>query len=210
MKKECEIVQDLLFGYYDEILKDASKKLVEKHLVECNECKDALKQIEKDVNPEEIKEINYLKKVKNKINRKTIFLIIALILLILVVIFNILVFINYNDKASEMTIILEDNITKEQLNYVEETIKSEFKDIQITYSSREDEFQKYKEKFDDRFLEGYDKNNNPFHAIYYIKTNINDIEQIEKLLQNIDYIKNISTHIADNPYLLFVEKFINK
>ena len=33
MKKECEIVQDLLFGYNDETLRKSSKELVEKHLV---------------------------------------------------------------------------------------------------------------------------------------------------------------------------------
>ena len=31
MKKECEIVQDLLFGYNDETLRKSSKELVEKH-----------------------------------------------------------------------------------------------------------------------------------------------------------------------------------
>ena len=31
MKKECEIVQDLLFGYQDGTLHKASEELVEKH-----------------------------------------------------------------------------------------------------------------------------------------------------------------------------------
>ena len=33
MKKECEIVQDLIFGYCDGTLNPASKELVEKHLI---------------------------------------------------------------------------------------------------------------------------------------------------------------------------------
>ena len=36
-KTECEIVQDLLLGYVDDVLNTESKKLVEKHLLECKE-----------------------------------------------------------------------------------------------------------------------------------------------------------------------------
>ena len=36
--KECEIVQDLLIGYADGTLNKDSKKLVEKHLKECDSC----------------------------------------------------------------------------------------------------------------------------------------------------------------------------
>ena len=32
MKKECDLVQDLLFSYNDGILSNTSKELVEKHL----------------------------------------------------------------------------------------------------------------------------------------------------------------------------------
>ena len=49
-KKECEIVQDLLVNYVDDVLNPESKKLVEEHLIECNECERKLKQIKEDVN----------------------------------------------------------------------------------------------------------------------------------------------------------------
>ena len=42
MNKECEIVQDLLFGYKDKILHNASKDLVEKHIEKCSDCKKIL------------------------------------------------------------------------------------------------------------------------------------------------------------------------
>lgn len=214
MKKECEIVQDLLFGYNDKILKNASKELVEKHLIECNECKEILKEIEKDTLPkEEGKEINYFKKVRKKLNRKTIILTISSILLILIIIFNILVFINYNNKASEMKIILKDNVTEEQLKDFEETIKSKIEDVEIEYSSKENELQKYKEKLGDkadRLLEGYDESNNPLKPVYYIESNINDIKQIEELIKDKDYINNIRTYTTINPYELFIVEFSNK
>lgn len=210
MKKECEIVQDLLFGYNDKTLQKASNELVEKHLKECEECQNALKEIEKDIQPkEDIEEINYLKKIKIKINRRNIFLTIALILLMLVTLLNVLVFVNYNDKASEMTIILKNNVTQEQLNDIEQIIKSKFKDVEINYSSKQDELRKYNEKFGN-IMYGYDESNNPFRSVYYIKAKANDIEKIEKLLQDIEYIKNIYTYTTANPYLLFIEKFVNK
>lgn len=214
MKKECEIVQDLLFGYNDKTLQNESKELVEKHLTECNECKEILRQIEKDTLPkEEEKEINYFKKVRNNLNRKTIILTIASILLILIIIFNVLVFINYNNKASEMKIILKDNVTEEQLKDFEETIKSKIEDVEIKYSSKENELQKYKDKLGDKadkFLAGYDENNNPLRPVYYIKADINDVKKIEELITNIDYIININTYTTINPYELFIVNFINK
>ena len=210
MKNECDIVQDLLFGYNDKTLRNTSKEFVENHLKKCNECKEVLKQIQNDTEPEEeIEEINYFKKVRSKINRKNIFLLIALVLLTLVVLFNILVFVNYNNKASEMKIILKDNVTQEQLNNIEKIIKSNFKDVEMKYSSKEKELQKYKEKFKN-FMTGYDENNNPCSDMYYIKANINDIEKIDKLLQNVDYIKKVGTYTTANPYLLFINKFVNK
>lgn len=210
MKNECEIVQDLLFGYNDKTLRNTSKEFVENHLKECNECKEILKQIQNDIeSEEEIEEINYFKKVRSKINRKNIFLIIALVLLAFVILFNILVFVNYNNKASEMKIVLKDNVTQEQLNDIEQIIKSNFKDVEINYSSKEDELQKYKEKFKN-FMTEYDENNNPFSDMYYIKANINDIEKIDKLLQNVDYIKKVGTYTTANPYLLFIDKFVNR
>lgn len=210
MKNECDIVRDLLFGYNDKTLQNTSKEFVENHLKECNECKEVLKQIQNDTEPEEeIEKINYFKKVRSKINRKNIFLLIALVLLTLVVLFNILVFVNYNNKASEMKIILKDNVTQEQLNNIEKIIKSNFKDVEMKYSSKEEELQKYKEKFKN-FMTGYDENNNPCSDMYYIKANINDIEKIDKLLQNVDYIKKVGTYTTANPYLLFINKFVNK
>lgn len=210
MKNECDIVQDLLFGYNDKTLRNTSKEFVENHLKECNECKEVLKQIQNDTEPEEeIEKINYFKKVRSKINRKNIFLLIALVLLTLVVLFNILVFVNYNNKASEMKIILKDNVTQEQLNNIEKIIKSNFKDVEIKYSAKEEELQKYKENFKS-FMTGYDENNNPCSDTYYIKANINDIEKIDKLLQNVDYIKKVGTYTTANPYLLFIDKFVNK
>ena len=68
--QECEIVQDLLIGYADDVLNPESKKLVEKHLAECEKCKKRLEEIQKDVDPDENcqqKQIDYFKKVKKNL-----------------------------------------------------------------------------------------------------------------------------------------------
>ncbi len=45
MKYTCEVIQDLLPLYKDEVCSDESKKIVEEHLKECNECSKLMKQL---------------------------------------------------------------------------------------------------------------------------------------------------------------------
>ncbi len=89
-KKECEIVQDLLLNYVDGLLNPESKKLVEKHLSECEECRESLKLIQEDTkgkdNREQI-ELDYLKKIRIKSRIKSVLITLAIILLIVAIIF---------------------------------------------------------------------------------------------------------------------------
>lgn len=88
-KTECEIVQDLLLGYADDVLNKESKKLVEKHLIECTECQEKLNDIKIDIENNENnqkKQIDYLKKVRRKNNIKAIFIAILVIIFILFII----------------------------------------------------------------------------------------------------------------------------
>lgn len=85
-KTECEIVQDLLLGYVDEVLNAESKKLVEKHLLQCSNCQKRLQEIKTDISENEKvqkKEIDYLKKIRIKARVKSIFFAILIIVLIL-------------------------------------------------------------------------------------------------------------------------------
>ena len=52
-KTECEIVQDLLLGYVDDTLNAESNRLVEKHLVECENCIERLKEMKEDIKQNE-------------------------------------------------------------------------------------------------------------------------------------------------------------
>lgn len=89
-KKECEIVQDLLINYNDDILNPKSKKLVEEHLAECKICQAKLKQIKEDIkdnyNKEKI-ELDYLRKIRIKTRIKSVLIAVGIILLIIIGIF---------------------------------------------------------------------------------------------------------------------------
>ena len=105
-KTECEIVQDLLLGYSDDVLNSESKKLVEKHLLECKECQSKLNEIQKDIENHENnqkKQIDYLKKIRRRNTIKTIVISVGIVFLIFFV-FYLRKFIIVNDfmnKAKE-------------------------------------------------------------------------------------------------------------
>lgn len=110
-KKECEIVQDLLLGYVDDVLNDESKKIVEKHLIECERCQKKLKEIKIDMNENEKvqqKEIDYLKKLRRKSKIKSIFIAIGIIVLFLLILY-LEKIIKVNDFMNKAKISLESN-----------------------------------------------------------------------------------------------------
>lgn len=87
--KECEIIQDLLFSYQDDVLSSSSKKLVETHLRQCENCQKKLMEIKEESKNEkkQEKEIDYLKKIRRKAKIKSIFGILGGILLVFLIIY---------------------------------------------------------------------------------------------------------------------------
>lgn len=74
-KTECEIVQDLLISYADDVLNQSSKKMVEMHLIECEKCRKKLQEIEGDLHKSEETQkaqIDYLKKLRRRSKLKAI------------------------------------------------------------------------------------------------------------------------------------------
>lgn len=73
MKITCNIIQDLLPSYADDICSEDTKALVDEHVAECEQCREKLEQMkntgiiaEKAAN----KQIDYLKKVRKTILHK--------------------------------------------------------------------------------------------------------------------------------------------
>ena len=118
-KIECEIVQDLLLGYVDDVLNVESKKIIEKHLSGCKECQIKLNEIKSDIVENENnqkKQIDYLKKIKRKNNIKTIIIIIGIIFFICLIIY-LRKFIIVNDLMNKASKSLSSE------NYYTETIQ---------------------------------------------------------------------------------------
>lgn len=105
-KTECQVVQDLLLGYVDDLLNPESKKIVEKHLLECEICQNKLKEINADIKENENneqKQIDYLKRIKRKNRKQAILIALAIILCILFLIYlrNFIIFNNLMNKAKK-------------------------------------------------------------------------------------------------------------
>ncbi len=119
-KIECEIVQDLLLGYVDDTLNAESKRLVEKHLIECENCIERLKEIKEDIKQNENnqqKEIDYLKKIRRKSKIKSILMAISIICMLCFIIYShkVITVINFMNKAEKS---LKTN------NFYKETVQS--------------------------------------------------------------------------------------
>lgn len=117
MKNECEIVQDLLINYYDDVLNTESKKLVEEHLKTCKKCKEKLEVIKKE--PSDDKEqyiVNYMKKLRKKTTLKAISIAICLLVIIFLSSFLREVIIISNCLSKTEKLLEEDNIYMERIS----------------------------------------------------------------------------------------------
>ena len=80
---ECNVIKDLLPNYMENLVSEDTRTYIENHLKECKECrqvfetiKDEQKQERMNSKQKEKKEIDYLKKYKNKkLIIKSVFLI---------------------------------------------------------------------------------------------------------------------------------------
>ena len=210
MKKECEIVQDLLFGYQDGTLHTASKELVEKHIETCEECKSVYNDMKKDESKnkdEQHQEIEYLKKVKKKMSKKNKLLIIIGIILAIVILLNIGIFVYYYKEAGKIEIYLEDNITQEQIENIKTSISNIDEKAKIEYYSKEDSLNQMKEKFSDNqnLLSGYRGENNPLPAFFVVDTTIENAKKMESTL-SLPEIKKICGTFDSNPYLFILSE----
>lgn len=87
MKTNCNIIKDLLPLYIDGIASKETIKLVDEHLAECKNCKEALENMKEEIRVSDIDEKNAIKNFFKKIKRKkriaiTLSVIITLILVI--------------------------------------------------------------------------------------------------------------------------------
>lgn len=210
MKKECNIVQDLLLGYIDEVVSEDSKEVIEEHIKTCNNCKEKLEDIQKDIKESkksEEREVDYLKNVKKKISKKNVFIIIIGLILSLIIIFNIIVFVNYSVTACEMEIFLNDDITEENQRKIVKIIKEKDSNAEIIYHSKQEALEQMKEKLKGKsYLLNQYEDNNIFPASYTIKVNLQVIKQIKDSLEKMSGVRKITSYVESNPYEVLLSR----
>ena len=212
MKNECDIVVDLLFGYNDGILSNTSKELVEEHLKKCEKCKKILEEIKQENDEKnQVKEIDFFKSVKKKINKRNIIILVVFIILMIVVLFNIQVYNNYNEVASTMEVYLEDDVTDQQIENIKNKIIEKSDNIELEYVSKEKALERFKNNLEknENILNDFNNQNNPIPASIEIKTDTK-IQIIVESIQDMPGIAHITTHINSNPYELYIQKIMKK
>ena len=210
MKNECDIVEDLLFSYNDGVLSNTSKELVEQHLKSCEKCQSILEEIRQDNNNnKQIKEIDFFRNIKKKLNKKNLIILIVCIFLVIVILFNILVYNNYNEVASTMEVYLKDDITEEQTEDIKNKIIENGYNIELEYVPKEKAVEKVRNNFEENenFMSNYNNQSDFMSASFEIKTD-SKIETMVENIQDMPGISHITTHINSNPYELFIQKII--
>lgn len=106
MKKNCNIIKDLLPLYIDDVCSKESKHLVEEHLKGCNNCQKYLDASKFNIKESKVNDVNAFKKFAKKINLK----IISYTILITCFIFTITIFIIKNIINYKFTLEYHDNM----------------------------------------------------------------------------------------------------
>lgn len=186
-KTECEIVQDLLLGYVDDVLNPESKKVVEKHLLECRNCQQRLEDIQKDIKENEYNQknqIDYLKKLRRKSRIKSIFMTLGFIFIICFI-YYLIKFIKISDiinKANEYS--------KSTNYYTEKITTSDGRASIIKEYYKDGKYKTVTEFYSDNGIENQmirygSKDTNEIITVYNeIKTAIIETGQYAQMLNN--------------------------
>lgn len=89
-KMDCNIINDLLPLYIDDVLSDESRQLVEEHLADCPSCQGMLEIMNKSLELEEDRDVTPFKRLRRKLIMRGIgigLLIMMIALVVLVPIF---------------------------------------------------------------------------------------------------------------------------
>lgn len=105
-RRDCKIVQDLLPNYIEKLTNEETNKYIEEHLIECNQCKKMLENMQKDleINTEKIdkREVKYIKKYNSKLKILRNILLIIVVLFIVIVGRKTIILTSLSNKANEI------------------------------------------------------------------------------------------------------------
>lgn len=108
-KMNCKIVEDLLSNYIEKLTSAETNEFIEKHIKECDSCKNMLENMRKEVNVEKSKtdkkQVNYIKKYNSKMKiLRSIASIVVFVLLIVMIhtIRNMIILTNLSNKVDHL------------------------------------------------------------------------------------------------------------
>lgn len=189
-KRECKIIQDLLPNYIEKLTNEETNKYIEKHLNECEECKNIFKNMEKKLEANTTKrderEVKYIKKYNNKLKKLRNILFIIVLLFVVIVGRKTIILSNLSNKANKI---------KNESNYYIKTETYSKGTISILEAYYKDE--KY---FGTLTL--YSKQKNTIKNTFY-KSNLETImlvdnEETKTLVSNGDIIINPISFTSNN------------
>ncbi len=118
-KLDCNIVQDLLPSFADSLVNEKTAVEIKEHLSDCENCAKLYNELIKgdDFEQKETeKEINYLKKIKNK-SKKIIVSIFAALIIMIIITIGLYSFIGITDNAYSVNdISVTDNLINAEIN----------------------------------------------------------------------------------------------
>ena len=86
MRLPCEVIEDLLALYHDDVCSELTKEIVEEHLAQCASCKAKLDLIEEEIHlpQQDYEAVDTLKKIKKKVKIKEIRSILVTVAILVV------------------------------------------------------------------------------------------------------------------------------
>ena len=104
-EKDCNIIQDLLPNYIDNLTNEETNIFIEEHLDTCNNCKNILKNMKNDLKINDLhrdnREIKYMKKYSNKMKILKIIILTVILLFVILTLRKVFIISDLYNKAEK-------------------------------------------------------------------------------------------------------------
>lgn len=123
MDKKCDIIQDLLPLYVDEVCSQASKEMVNEHLQMCSQCNNICQQLRLDTNEEILNEekTGIVERYRRKLKGKRIRAVLLAVIITLAA-----VFLCSNIRPVVIDLGISEIYSEQEMNDAIDLIKEEF------------------------------------------------------------------------------------
>ena len=140
------VFRDLAPSYIDNLTSEETNKLMEKHLIECKDCRDFLDEMREDLSLEiederrkDIKNVDYLKKIRSKNRKKTLTIVGSLLSIFTIIIIALFIYLDWsftplpeekrNISSSDVKMIVDFPDVDDRIPIIRTYTKEEFTDF---------------------------------------------------------------------------------